>query len=171
MTVNWAEHRNELCSKIENDFNIPTFKNKDYPIVALTSNDKITQDAEFHKYMKIDGQKDLATIGDTVIDFLIIEHFLEEKSQKSAHALNTLREKYGKNRTLHLVSKTPDVHLKKYIIGTDNDRCWETGKTCLAVYFEALVAIIFIENGIDEVKKFLQKISFFEIVKILYETN
>jgi dsRNA-specific ribonuclease len=171
MTVNWAEHRSELCSKIENDFNIPTFKNRDYPIVALTSNDKITQDAEFHKYMKIDGQKDLATIGDTIIDFLIIEHFLEEKSQKSAHALNTLREKYGKNRTLHLVSKTPDVNLKNYIIGTDNDRCWETGKTCLAVYFEALVAIIFIENGIDEVKKFLQKISFFEIVKILYETN
>jgi len=170
MAMNWAEHRHELCLRIENDFQIPAFKNRDYPIIALTSNDRITQDAEFQKYMKINDQKDLAMIGDTVIDFLIIEYFLDRKSKKSAQDLNTLREKYGKNRTLHLVSKTPAVHLKDYRIRTDNDRCWEIGKTCLAVYFEALVAIIFIDHGIDEVKKFLQTISFFENVKKIFET-
>lgn len=165
MTKTWVEHRDALCLKIENDFHLQKFKNRDFPIIALTSNDRISNDVDFQKNMIIDGKKDLATIGDTVIDFLIMEHFLDRNSKKSAKELNTLREKFGKNRTLHLISKTTSLNLNDYIIKTDNERCGETGKICLAVYFEALVAIIFIEHGIDAVKKFLSTISFFNNVK------
>lgn len=42
---------------------------------------------------------------------------------------------------------------------------YQNGTICLAVYFEALVAIIYIEHGIDAARKFLQTISFFENVK------
>ena len=171
MEVTWGKYRDKICLKIENDFHLPTFKNRDYPIIALTSNDRITQDVEFSKYMKKNGQKDLATVGDTVIDFLIIDHFLDGNSQMNAKDLNTLREKYGKNRTLHLISKSPAVNLKNYLLMTDNDPCWDKGITCLAVYFEALVGIIFVEHGIDAAEKFLSTITFFENVKKIYEMN
>jgi len=115
--------------------------------------------------MRLDGQKDLATIGDTVIDFLIMEHFLKENYHLPARVQNILREKHGKNRTLHEIAKTPQVHLNGYIIKTKNERCAETGKTCLAVFFEALVAKIYIEHGLDETREFFQRISFFENVK------
>ena len=110
-------------------------------------------------------EEDLATIGDTVIDFLIMEHFLKVNNQLSAQVQNFLREKHGKNRTLHEIAKTPDVHLSDYIIRTKNERCAETGKICLAVFFEALVAIIYMEHGLDSAREFLQRISFFENVK------
>ena len=170
MTLKWEEQRDTLCERIEKDFHLQKFKkNRDFPIIALTSNDKISDDVEFKKKMKLNGKKDLATIGDTVIDFLIMEHFLDKKDQKSAKVQNILREKFGKNRTLHLISKTPCVHLNDYIIKTDNEKCAETGITCLAVYFEALVAIIFIEHGITAAKKFFRTISFFENVKKMHE--
>jgi dsRNA-specific ribonuclease len=171
MAITWEEYRDVLCQKLEHDFRLPTFANRDYPIKALTSNDRITQDPEFLKHMKKNAQKDLAIIGDAVVNFLIYEHFLGENSLKNSKDLNTLRETFGKNRTLHLVSKTLSVNLKNYIIKTDNDSCWEKGITCLAVYFEALVAIIFIQHGIDETRKFFQTISFFENVKKMFETN
>jgi len=170
MAAEWEEQRNELCLKIEDAFHLPKFKNRDYPIIALTSNDRISKDTKFNKEMKPDGKKDLAAIGDTVIDFLIVEYFLDEKSQISAKELNSLREKYGNNKILHMISKTPDVNLKNYIIRTNNDRCVETGKICLAVYFEALVGIIFIDLGINEARKFLKTISFFDNVEKINES-
>jgi dsRNA-specific ribonuclease len=165
MSQTWEEQRDALCKRIENDFSLPCFSNRDLPIIALTSNDKISTDVNFQKKMKLDGQKDLATIGDTVIDFLIMEHFLDKKDQKFAKKQNSLREKHGKNRTLHLIAKSPEVHLGEYLIRTKNERCAETGKTCLAVFFEALVAIIYIEHNLKGAKEFLKTIAFFENVE------
>lgn len=165
MTKSWEEYRDELCQKLENDFGLQRFENRDYPIKALTTNSKITKDPDFNKNMKKNGQKDLATIGDAVIDVLIYEHFIDKRFPKNAKDLNALREKFGKNRALHLISKMPPVNLKDYLIQTEDDPCWEKGRTCLAVYFEALIAIIFIEHGIAEAKQFLHTISFFENVK------
>lgn len=165
MSLTWEEQRDKLCERVEKDFSLPAFSDKDLPITALTSNDKISSDENFKKKMRQNGQKDLATIGDTVIDFLIMEHFLKEKNQLSAQVQNVLREKHGKNRTLHEIAKTPEVRLSEYIIRTKNERCAETGKTCLAVFFEALVAIIYMEHELDSARKFLQRISFFENVE------
>ena len=94
-----------------------------------------------------------------------MEHFLNKKDQKSAQIQNVLREKFGKNHSLHEISKTSDVNLGKYFITTPSDPCQNTGRTCLAVYFEALVAIIYLEHGITAARKFFRKISFFENVK------
>ena len=170
MAESWEKYRDILCQKLENDFGLP-FDNKMLPITALTSNDRIAKDADFGNHMKIGGRKDLAAIGDTVIDFLIMEHFLDNTSPKSAQELNEYREKYGKNKMLHKVSKAPNVCLKNYILRTPNDRCWETGTRCLAEYFEALVAIIFIEHKTEGARNFFQKISFFETVEKMYELN
>ena len=68
MTKNWIEERDSLCIKVQKKFKIAPFSDKDLPIIALTSNDRIDKDQKF-KHMKIDGKKDLATIGDTVIDY------------------------------------------------------------------------------------------------------
>jgi dsRNA-specific ribonuclease len=165
MNQTWEEQRGVLCERIEKDFLLQKFSDPDLPITALTTNDTISTDESFKKKMKPNGQKDLATIGDTVIDFLIMEHFLKENNYLPARVQNILREKHGKNRTLHEIAKTPEVHLNEYIIKTKNERCAETGKICLAVFFEALIAIIYKEHGLDEARKFLQRISFFENVK------
>jgi dsRNA-specific ribonuclease len=165
MSQTWEEQRDDLCERIEKDFSLQKFSNPDLPIIALTTNDTISTDDRFKEKMRLDGQKDLAMIGDTVIDFLIMEHFLKENYHLPAHVQNILREKHGKNRTLHEIAKTPQVYLNGYIIKTKNERCAETGKTCLAVFFEALVAIIYEEHGLDETREFFRRISFFENVK------
>lgn len=171
MSPTWEDERDSLCNRLETDFSLKKFSNRDLPITALTSNDKISTDEIFKKKMRHNGQKDLAAIGDTVIDFLIMEHFLETNDQKSAKVQNILREKHGKNRTLHLISKIPAVHLSDYIIKTNNERCAESGKICLAVFFEALIAIIYLENGLDGTRDFFHRISFFENVKKIFETD
>ena len=85
MATTWEEYRDALCQKLENDFQLPKFGNRDYPIKALTSNDRVTQDPEFRKHMKKNGQKDLAIIGDSVINLLIYEHFLKEDPPQDAN--------------------------------------------------------------------------------------
>ena len=157
MTKNWIEERDSLCLKVQNKFDIAPFSNKDLPIIALTSNDRIAKDEKF-KNMKIDGQKDLATIGDKVIDYIIFEHF--SQLGKTAKELNNYREKYGNNWILHDLSKIPEIDLKDDIFWSGNDKCSKTGKKCLAVYFEAFIGAIFIDKGIEEVKKFFDTLHF-----------
>lgn len=163
----WEGARDALCQNIENKFNIKKFRNKDLPIIALTSNDKISTDGEFGERMKKYAKKDLATIGDAVIDYLIIEHFTKTEHSLTAQQINEYREQYGKNEILHKFSKRPEVNLPDDIIWTNNDRCAKTGKVCLAVYFEALVAAIFLDHGIEEVKKFFTTIDFFNNIEKL----
>lgn len=165
MSQTWEEHRDTLCEKIEHDFDLKKFSNRTLPIIALTSNDRISKDVIFKNKMEKGGAKNLAVVGDTVIDYLIMEHFLNKKDPTSAQIQNVLREKFGKNHTLHGIAKGPSVNLKNYLKTTSNDPCLETGVTCLAVYFEALVAIIYIEHGITAARKFFRKISFFKNVK------
>lgn len=164
MVTTWEEYCESLCQRLETDFNLPLFKNRAYPITALTSNDRIEKDPEFKKHMKKDQQKDLATLGDAIIHCLIYEHFVREFPLKKSKDLNNQREKFGKNRNLHLISKSHSVNLKNYLMTSDNDPCWENGRTCLAVYFKALVAIIFIDNGLDTTRNFFKTISFFNDV-------
>ena len=137
------------------------------PITALTTNGKISdpKDDVFKVYLKPDYQKDLATIGDAVIDFLIFDHFLDRTNIKQAQDLNDLRERYGNNYTLHFITKNPPVNLGNYIVKSESERCAEMGKKCLAMYFEALIAIIYIEGGFTAAKEFLNRIAFFESVK------
>lgn len=166
MSDSWLEQRDALCLKIQNKFDIQPFQSKNLLIAALTSNDKIASEPQFNKKMKKDGNKDLATIGDTVIDYLIFEQFKGD-TPKEAKVLNGIRETYGNNKILHQLSKIPSIKIDEDIIWTKNDKCAQNGKTCLAVYFEALVAVIFIDHDIDGVKKFFSSINFFENVKKL----
>ena len=48
---------------------------------------------------------------------------------------------------------------------------WENWENLFIFYFEALIAIIFIENGISATKRFLQRISFFSNVEIICKAN
>ena len=174
MSDSWLKQRDDLCLKIQNKFNIQPFQRGNLLIAALTSNDKIVTDADFKNNMKIDEKKDLATIGDTVIDYLIFEQFkgdFKDDTSRSAEDLNHIRETHGNNKVLHQLSKNPDINVDEYILWTKNDKCAKNGKICLAVYFEALVAVIFIDHGIDEVRKFFDTIKFFENVKKLNENN
>jgi len=171
LSFKWEEQQDALCDKIENDFHLQKFSNRILPITALTTNGKISdpKDDLFKKYLKPDCQKNLATIGDTVIDFLIFDNFLDRTNINSAQDLNALRERYGNNYTLHFIAKNPPVSLGNYIIKSESERCAETGKKCLAMYFEALIAIIYIEGGFTAVKKFINRISFFENAKKYHE--
>ncbi len=174
MSDSWSEQRDSLCLKIQNKFKIQPFQSKNLLIAALTSNDKISIDNDFKINMKNDRKKDLATIGDKVIDYLIFERFKDDfkgENTRTAEYQNHTRETHGNNKILHKISKTSGVNIDEDIFWTDNDKCAKNGKTCLAIYFEALVAVIFIDHGIDEVRKFFSNINFFENVEKLNENK
>ena len=119
MSESLSQQRDALCLKIQNKFKIRPFKSKFHLLAALTSNEKIVSDNEFKK-MKKDGKKDLATIGDTVIDYLIFERFrdnFKDDASISAEDLNHIRENYGNNEVLHQLSKSSILILMKIFSG------------------------------------------------------
>ena len=79
--------------------------------------------------------------------------------------INEFREWYGKNETLHYFARNC-IHLQNYILWGPDERKqekWDHPATCiLADRFEMLIAVIYLENGVDAVKEFLKKHRFFD---------
>jgi dsRNA-specific ribonuclease len=168
MVRSWSEERDDLCSRLENDLHIGPIQNRDNFIAALVSNTVINEIEDFHSHQKIDCQKGLATLGDTVIDYIILDHFRNPSS--SPMQLNEHRVRYGKNEKLHGFA-LKWLHLEDYVIWADNDRknnCWETGHVCLATFFEALVAAIYLDHGVEFVKRFFETEEFFSRIDDSY---
>jgi len=83
----------------------------------------------------------------------------------TAKEIDDFRQIYGRNENLHAYSKEC-IKLQNYILwGPDEKRLlrWDQPTTKkLAGRFEMLIAVIYLEKGIDAVKEFLKKHNFFE---------
>jgi ribonuclease-3 len=106
----------------------------------------------------------LETIGDYVLDFVIIDNFAA-KERHTAKEIDDFRQWYGKNENLQYFSKIC-LQLQNYILWGPDERKqkkWEQPTTeILADRFEMLIGVIYLETGIEGVKEFLKKHKFFE---------
>ena len=163
-TAEWINYRNKICYPVEKYLLGFAVRNKERLISAIISNALLNVKVDFEELRKIPVDKSLETIGDYVLDYAIIEHF-PKKENTSPREINDFREFYGNNETLHRFSKNC-INLQNFILWGPDERekeIWNQPTTeILADRFEMLIAVIYLEQGIDAVKDFLQKHKFFE---------
>jgi ribonuclease-3 len=162
--ADWIKYRDEICYPVERYLFGFAVRNKERLISAIISNAFLNVLVDFEQLRKIPVDKSLETIGDFVLDYAIIENF-PKKESTSPREINDFREFYGKNKTLHRYAKNC-IHLQNFILWGPDERekeIWNQPTTeILADRFEMLIAVIYLEKGIDTVKEFLQKHRFFE---------
>jgi dsRNA-specific ribonuclease len=138
---------------------------------ALTRKDKWekTKCQELKENGHFEG---LDTIGDKILDYLIIDHFAGQDRNLKPEDINTYRENYGKNKVLHKFSKRW-MSLQDYVIWSDEEEKkerWELGTTVLLAHsFEAILGALYLDKGIEGVKDCIRKIEFFERVPQLVQ--
>ena len=162
--ADWITYRDEICYPVERYLFGFAVRNKERLISAIISNAFLNVLVDFEQLRKIPVDKSLETIGDFVLDYAIIENF-PKKESTTPREINDFREFYGKNETLHRFAKNC-IHLQNFILWGPDERekeIWNQPTTViLADRFEMLIAVIYLEKGIDAVKEFLQKHRFFE---------
>ena len=165
-TAGWLMYRDEICYPVERYLLGFSVRDKERLISAIISNAFLNERIEFEQLRKIPADKSLETIGDYVLDFAIIEHF-PRKENTTPQEINDFREFYGNNGTLHEFSKTC-IRLQNFILWGPDERKqqkWDQPSTdMLADRFEMLIGVIYLEKGIDAVKKFLDRQNFFPSV-------
>jgi len=165
-TTNWDNYRNRICYPVEKYILGYSVRDKERLISAIISNAFLNEKVEFEQLKEIHPDKSLETIGDFVLDFAIIDNF-PKKEHSSPKEIDDLRTFYSNNGTLHRFSKNC-IHLQNFILWGPDERCrmiWDQSTTTiLADQFEMLIAIVYLEKGIEGVKDFLKKHNFFESI-------
>jgi ribonuclease-3 len=162
-STEWIKYRNEVCYPVEKYLLGYSIRDKERLISAIISNAFRNEKVEFEQLKKIHPDKSLETIGDFVLDFAIIDNF-PKKEHSSPKEIDDLRTFYSNNQTLQRFSKNC-IHLQNFILwGPDERRrmIWDQSTTTiLADQFEMLIAIVYLEKGIEGVREFLKKHNFF----------
>ena len=164
-SAEWINHQNKICVPVEKYLLGYSVKDKKRLISAIISNAFINENPEFKQISEIAEDKSLATIGDYVLDFAILEHF-PKKEHITPQEVDAFRVFYGNNETLRQFSETT-LHLQKFILWEPDERVrevWDNSAEVLAKRFEMLIGVIYLEKGIDAVKDFLNKHKFFEAI-------
>jgi dsRNA-specific ribonuclease len=132
-------------------------------ISAIISNALLNEPVGFEQLRTINVDKSLET-GDFILDFVIIDNFAT-KDQHTAQQIDDLHQWYGNNENLQYFAKKC-IRLHNYILcGPDerNQQKWDQPTTViLADRFEMLIAILYLEKGVEAIKEFLKKHHFFE---------
>jgi ribonuclease III len=167
------DYLEKICYPVERDLLGYPVRNKERLISAIISNALINEHVGFEQLKKIPVDKSLETIGDFILDFVIIDNFAT-KDRYSAQQIDDFRQWYGNNENLHYFAKNC-IQLQNYIIWGPDERKqqkWDHPSTViLADRFEMLIAVIYLEKGIDAVKEFLEKHHFFEERDKIKRTN
>jgi len=154
----------KICYPVERYLIGFAVRNKERLISAIISNALLNEPVGFEQLRTIHIDKSLETIGDFILDFVIIDNFAT-KDQYTAQQIDDFRQWYGNNESLQYFAKNC-IRLQNYILwGPDerNQQKWDQPTTIiLADRFEMLIAILYLEKGIDAVKEFLKKHRFFE---------
>ena len=160
----WMKYRDQICYPVERYLLGFTARDKERLISAIISNALRNEKTEFEELKRIPADPGLETIGDAVLDFVIIDHFALMR-RYTAKEIDDLRQFYGGNDTLHGYAKNC-IRLQNFILWGPDERertIWDLpDTTILADRFEMLVGVMYLENGIGAVKEFLRNHHFFE---------
>jgi len=167
MSDDWKEILEKNCTDIEHDILGFTFNDRNLLMRALLRK-AAYKDQNFPVGLKENRfQNGLDTFGDKFLDFAIFDHFIDNflSGNTSEKMINGHREWYSQNVILQKFSLNC-ITLQNYVVwGIDefDKKIWDQPSTkILADCFEALVGAIYKDQGMEGVKKMLEKIDFFE---------
>lgn len=171
----WMQYRDQVCYPVERYLLGSAVRDRERLISAIISNALTNEKTGFEELNRIRADPGLETLGDFVLDFVVIDHFAL-MDRYTAKEIDDLRQFYGGNEALHRYAKTC-LRLQNFILWGPDERerqIWELPTTTiLADRFEMLVGVIYLENGIEAVKEFLRHHHFFgeiDAMKVLSAT-
>jgi len=163
----WKEILEKNCTGIEHDILGFPFDDRNLLMRALLRK-AAYKDQNFPVGLRENRfQNGLDTFGDKFLDFAIFDHFIDNflSGNTSEKMINGHREWYSQNVILQKFSLNC-ITLQNYVVwGIDefDKKIWDQPSTkILADCFEALVGAIYKDQGMEGVKKMLEKIDFFE---------
>ena len=163
-TIDSDSYLSLICYPVERYLLGYPVRDKKRLISAIISNALLNEPVGFEQLSTIPVDKSLETIGDFILDFVIIDHFANN-DRYTAQQIDDFRQWYGKNENLQYFAKN-GIHLHRYILWGPDERKqqkWDQPTTViLADRLEMLIGVIYLEKGIDAVKEFLKKHHFFE---------
>lgn len=172
-TADWIEYRNKICYPVEKNLLGYPVLNKERLISAIISNDFLNVKVKYEQLKKIPADASLETMGDYVLDFAIFDNFAITGYHTSKE-IDDFRRLYGSNENLQLFS-IKCIHLQNYILWSQKEekqKIWDQPTTIiLADRFEMLIAVIYLEKGIEGVKNFLEKHDFFQRIDKIKEPS
>ena len=120
---------------------------KDYTF----KNPKLLERALTHSSYSKENYERLEFLGDSILDF-IVGDFLYERVEDGEGKLSKLRASFVSEQYLHKIFD--ELNISKYVkLGKSYKT--ELTKAVKADIFEAIVASIYLDGGLDEAKKFI----------------
>ena len=110
-----------------------------------------------HKNYKGDSNERLEFLGDSVLSIVVSKHLFEELPKSPEGELTQLRAALVRTETLAKLAK--DLSLGKYLYLSkgEEDSGGRENNSILANTFEAYVGAMFLDQGMETTKKFLEK--------------
>ena len=160
----WEQYRDALCRPVEDTLLGFEVRDKERLISAIISNARLNEGVPFPELKEIHLDPSLETMGDFILDFAIFDNFAL-RGKYTAKEVDDFRQFYGGNEALHVYAKEC-IRLQEFILWGPDEKTrvvWDQpATTLLADRFEMVIAIIYLEKGIDGVKAFLNRTLFFE---------
>jgi len=141
-----------------------TFKNPENLKDALTRGAYLNE----HPSKKEKLMDPLATVGDAILDAVVVCKLYEEGNRKKGTLTIEKSKKVKRERTRDIAERH---QLQEYILwgeGEKKNKVWKAGNKVLDTVFEALVGAVFLDaqenrkNGIKSVRKILDKLIYFD---------
>ena len=110
----------------------------------------------------------LATLGDAILDAVVVYKLYEEGNRKKGTLTIEKSKKVKREKTHGFAEKH---QLQEYILwgeGEKKNKVWDAGNEALDTAFEALIGAVFLDaqenkkNGMKSVRKMLDKLKYFE---------
>lgn len=128
------------------------FKNKTLLDIALTHRSWVNE----HKGQRENNER-LEFLGDAILEFVVSKELFTQFPDKEEGYLTALRANLVNTVSLAEIAKKLDLGKKLYLSKGEEESGGRTNTSLLADTVEAIIGAIFIDRGVGEAEKFIQK--------------
>ena len=130
--------------------NLPTIKNKKLLEEALTHRSYLNEVKE-----KVPSNERLEFLGDSILSLVVSTHLFTNYPQFNEGKLTNLRSLLVNTKMLAEIAKECELGSKLRLSKGEEESGGRKNQSLLADTFEAYVGALYLDQGIDEVKKFI----------------
>ncbi|MEX2028535.1 MAG: ribonuclease III, partial [Candidatus Curtissbacteria bacterium] len=110
-----------------------------------------------HKDFKGDSNERLEFLGDSVLSLLVSQFLFRELPKSTEGELTQLRASLVRTETLATLSQNLTLGQYLFLAKGEEESGGRDSRTILANTFESLIGAIFLDQGIDQAQKFIEK--------------
>lgn len=132
--------------------NLPNIKDKKLLEEAFTHRSYLNETTE-----KISSNERLEFLGDSILSFIVSDYLFNKYPEYNEGKLTNLRSLLVNTRMLAELSRECNLGKKLRLSKGEEDSGGRENQSLLADLFESYIGALFLDSGLDEVKKFIYK--------------